>query len=171
MKFMSTFIIYGCEARGDGKSPYLTRLTIFGSKLFSIYYHKFHRSDADEHHDHPWDFITIILSKGYIEETPCKECTGKGYIVVDQASNGVDYAMQCPKCKGSQIQSKNVWPGMILYRPATWRHRVVLRQKDGKAVEARTLVIRGRDKREWGFFTDPDGVWQQWQEYFKQRGC
>jgi hypothetical protein len=35
-----------------------------------IYLHKFCRSDADkELHDHPWDFLSLILKNGYIEET------------------------------------------------------------------------------------------------------
>ena len=31
--------------------------------------HKFLKSDPDELHDHPWDFITIILRGGYWEHT------------------------------------------------------------------------------------------------------
>ena len=36
---------------------------------FNIFLHKFLKSDPDELHDHPWDFITIILRGGYWEHT------------------------------------------------------------------------------------------------------
>lgn len=51
------------------------------------------------------------------------------------------------------------WPGMICYRPATWRHRVEL--VNGK--KAVTLVIRFRERRIWGFW-EPKGfvAWNHW---------
>lgn len=70
MKFLEKKIIYGCESRGDGDSPYLTRFTIAGCKLFAVYLHIFHRSDSPDLHDHPWSFATCILWRGYVEETP-----------------------------------------------------------------------------------------------------
>jgi hypothetical protein len=54
---------------------------------------------------------------------------------------------------------------MILFRRGTHRHRVEL--IDGK--KAVTLVFMGKRWREWGFFTSKG--WQQWQAYFKERGC
>lgn len=63
-------IIYGCEGRGDGDKPYLTRYTLLKRKTFQICLHIFHRSDADDMHDHPWDFLSIILWRGYVEQTP-----------------------------------------------------------------------------------------------------
>lgn len=63
-------VIKGCEARGDKDSPYLTRYTIL--KLFGLQLclHVFHRSDADDLHDHPWPFASLLLWRGYIEQTP-----------------------------------------------------------------------------------------------------
>lgn len=157
-------IIFGCDSRGDGDSPYLTRWSLLNSKKFAVYLHKFHRSDADEHHDHPWGFVSIILWRGYFEETPCLTCKGTGKI---QACNS--HNITCPDCAkwkiGGGVKVKRVWPGMILVRPATWRHRVVL--VDGKP--AVTLIIRSQYVREWGFFTSKG--WQHWREYFKERGC
>lgn len=63
-------IIYGCDGRGDGDSPYLTRYTLLDTSLFQACVHIFHRSDGDELHDHPWPFVSVILWRGYIEETP-----------------------------------------------------------------------------------------------------
>lgn len=70
MKLFCKRIIYGCEARGDGDSPYLTRITLVEIGGVGIYLHIFHRSDADVFHDHPWPFVTCILRRGYLERTP-----------------------------------------------------------------------------------------------------
>lgn len=67
---MKRKIIYGCESRGDGDSPYLTRWTLFSGKWGAVYIHWFHRSDGDDRHDHPWGFWSLILWRGYIEDTP-----------------------------------------------------------------------------------------------------
>lgn len=66
-------IIYGCEARGDANSPYLTRYTLVETKWFQLCLHIFHRSDEVDLHDHPWPFLSLLLWRGYMEETP----TGK----------------------------------------------------------------------------------------------
>ena len=63
-------VITGCEARGDAESPYLTRWTLLQTRFGNLYLHQFHRSDADTMHDHPWPFVSLILWRGYIEETP-----------------------------------------------------------------------------------------------------
>lgn len=140
-RLLAKKIIFGCDSRGDGNSPYLTRWTLLSCRLGAIYIHKFHRSDSPEHHDHPWNFASVILWRGYIEET----------VSVRHNSQQWNY--------------KRVWPGMTLRRQATWRHRVIL--VDDKP--AWTLVFRGPERREWGFFTAKG--WQRWKEYFKERGC
>jgi len=117
-------IIYGCEARGDAHEPYLTRFIIFYGKKIKIYFHKFHRSDAVDLHDHPWNFVSIILWRGYMEEVP--DGSAPGY-----------------------RKQKRVWPGMIIYRPAHHAHRVVLLNEK----PAYTLVFVSKYVRQWGFFT------------------
>jgi len=49
---------------------YLTRYYIFTSKWISIYIHRFHMSDYDVPHDHPWNFIAVPLKAGYLEHLP-----------------------------------------------------------------------------------------------------
>lgn len=66
---MKKKIIYGCEARGDADSAYLTRYTLVDRPNWQLCLHYFYRSDADELHDHPWDFWSLILWRGYIEQT------------------------------------------------------------------------------------------------------
>jgi hypothetical protein len=141
---MKKKIIYGCEERGDAQSPYLVRYTLFECKYFQVCLHVFFRSDHTEHHDHPWNFLSIVLWRGYYEET-----------------------VEVVKWLGfweRKIQ-KRVWPGMFLFRKATHRHRVVL--ANGK--KAVTLVIMGKYRRTWGFFTK-DG-WKAWKQYFFENKC
>ena len=154
-------VIYGCESRGDAHSPYLTRYTVLKTRWGNLCLHVFHRSDNSERHDHPWTFVSLILWNGYIEETP----SGR----------------------------RRIWPGMVLRRRALWEHRVELLRptcydcmgtgashrewgecwkcggygfNERKAV---TLVWMGNKEREWGFFTG--NGWQNWREYFEEKGC
>jgi hypothetical protein len=134
-------IIYGCEARGDADSPYLTRYTLVSTRWFQLCVHVFHRSDADELHDHPWNFWTLILWRGYDERVSSLSMPHSSQLLHHRA-------------------------GAFLYRPAEHMHRVILRE--GKP--AVTLVLMTKRRREWGFM-NRRGTWQQWQEYFRQMRC
>lgn len=138
-------VIYGCESRGDGNSAYLTRFTLVDTRWFQLCLHIFHRSDADDLHDHPWPFFSLMLWRGYWEVTPnCDICEGR-------------------ECRRRKRNRK--WPLMVLFRSATHKHRVEL--VDGK--RAVSLVLMGKRVRQWGFFTSRG--WQLWTEYFKEKGC
>lgn len=51
------------------------------------------------------------------------------------------------------------WPGMICYRPAEWRHRVELINEK----PAITLVLRFRERRDWGFWEKTGFIkWNKW---------
>jgi hypothetical protein len=125
--------IAGCEGRGDKDSIYMVRYAMPRLGPIRAALHVLFRSDADVMHDHPWPFMSIILWRGYIEETPAGR--------------------------------SRKWPGMVLFRRATHRHRVEL--INGK--KAVTFVVFGPRWREWGFFT-AEG-WKQWQQYFREKGC
>lgn len=133
MKILTRKVIMGCEQRGDAQSPYLTRYQTPKTRFGSLMLHVFHRSDSVELHDHPWSYVSIILWRGYIEETP----QGR----------------------------RRKYPGMILIRPASTVHRVELINEK----PAITAVWSGKRIREWGFFTSQG--WQNWKDYFKERGC
>lgn len=70
MKWFSRKTIFGCDARGDAESAYFTRTTIIKCRFGQLCLHHFHRSDSIDLHDHPWNFWTLILWRGYIEQTP-----------------------------------------------------------------------------------------------------
>lgn len=56
-------------SRGDDGKPYLIRYSIFSCAWFAIKIHNILLSDHDCLHDHPWNFISIILWGGYVEHT------------------------------------------------------------------------------------------------------
>jgi hypothetical protein len=59
-------VIYGCI-----EVPLMTRWILLEERWGKIMLHHFHRSDEDrERHDHPWNFWTLILKNGYIEDCP-----------------------------------------------------------------------------------------------------
>lgn len=168
---MNKKIIKGCDSRGDGEEPYLTRWTLLAKKHLHIYFHKFHRSDSPKLHDHPWSFISIVLWRGYVEETfiqPPKLYTAKrkvyfGNLETDQAEYMPLWSpvgMTVPPTK-----KKRIYPGQIIYRPATHAHRVEL--INGKP--AYTLLINFGYIRQWGFFTK--NYWQHFISYFADNQC
>lgn len=122
-------------------TPYLTRWSILGRRSegnSAIYIHRFHRSDADEMHDHPWPFVSIILSGGYWEKTPAS-----GW-------------------KHGDGPTRTRWygPGRVLVRPASWIHSVII----PSGQEAWTLVIRFKKARSWGFWCPTIGF-RPWREH------
>jgi len=159
MKFFSRTDITDCEGR-----PYLTRWHLFRfGEQAALMLHRFHCSDEDRAlHDHPWPFITLILRGGYIEyaerTTLCRDCNDRFFGFLPKGLR----PLPC-YCGGkgffTYVEQKRKWPGMLLYRPATWRHRVEL-------IEGRscwTLVLRLKRFREWGFWTKEGFVhWQKW---------
>ncbi len=143
-------VIFGCEGRGDGQSPYLTRRTLLSlGPLGKLCLHTFHRSDADVFHDHPFAFATLVLRGGYFDMTP----------------NGF----------GEWLK-----PGAFRARTANHTHRVLLRADTSidelpadatsfPELPATTLVWLGPRVREWGFHL-PKG-WIPWRQYFADQGC
>lgn len=142
---MKKKIIYGCKARGDANSAYLTRWEFLSSERFAIYLHKFHRSDDNSSlHDHPWNFITIPLWRGY------NDCTFNG---------GTD------KSGNLTFNRQRIWPLIPVYRKATHIHFVELINNK----PAWTLIIRFKYIRWWGFWKK--GVFTIFNEYFEKHGC
>jgi hypothetical protein len=134
------FCIYG--KAGD---LFLKRWTLFKTPWFRIVLHCFIRSDADEElHDHPWNFLTIILKGGYYEElgTSLKHPT---------RNKRISFIHWRP-------------PGSILYRPAKTIHRVIL--SEGTA--SWSLVFTGKKIRDWGFWTEEHG-WCIWHKFINDR--
>lgn len=118
--------------------PLLERwILIRHPKLFGIFLHKLCRSDHDRAlHDHPWTFWSLVLKNGYQEE----------YWTHDEDGH--------PK-----TQYRWNRPGTLLYRPATWRHRVII---SDKTKPAWTLVFLAPRSRRWGFWVPQYSGWVKW---------
>jgi hypothetical protein len=101
---------------------------------FSVRIHNIRRSDEDRAlHDHPWPFVSLILWGGYRE-------------ITDEHHTSPTYG-------------KWYGPGSILYRPAAFKHRLLLPHGH----QAWTLVVTGPKQRSWGF--DVPGVgWLHWRK-------
>ncbi len=58
---------------GDGKT-YLTRFHIFQTPYCSCMVHWLHLADPQPHlHDHPNDFLSVVLKGGYVEAFPASD--------------------------------------------------------------------------------------------------
>lgn len=126
--------------------PLLVRWILFRLPGFGIFLHKLCRSDHDRAlHDHPWPFISIVL-RGYDEIRHVKDVRNTGMY---ETISVTEYQHHCF--------------GSILYRPATWRHRVIIGDKP-----AWTLVIVGLNYRKWGFW--PNGEFCWWRKYNPDKG-
>ncbi len=63
----------------DPEVDYLTRLRIVQTPWFAVYLHRFGTPDSRPTlHDHPWNFVTIVLRGGYVEH---RDYSGTGHRV------------------------------------------------------------------------------------------
>lgn len=92
-------------------------------------------------HDHPWDFVSIVLKGGYVEARPA----------------GVEPSF-CEE-DGSELCNVHTrTAGSIAFRRATDRHRIVY-----VAPDTWTLFITGPKRQWWGFYTPKGKV--HWKDF------
>jgi len=124
---------------------YLTRYYLFLKERtkfpFNIFLHKFHKSDGAVLHDHPWNYITMILKGGYYEWYP--QFNEEGKMISEIA--------------------KWCGPGSFRRNTANSYHRIEL----DPAVECWTLFMPGIKQRDWGFLVK--NKWVQWEQYLTQQ--
>lgn len=127
----SVFYIRGTEADSDA---YMIRYIVFKSDWMCLYIHRFLRSDRDVHHDHPWNFLTYIISGSYEEE------------------------MLNPKT-GVTIKTTRK-QGSVARRKFSDAHKVLLRRSwvphDCKDAPL-TICLMGPRRQDWGFWVDNPG--------------
>jgi hypothetical protein len=143
-RWFSKRVIPSCHA---ANGPLLTRYHLIATRLFGVYLHHLHVSDEDRAlHDHPWSFVTVLLSSGYWEWTQERESAYTGELRV----------------VGRAVLRRSWRPRFsVLCRPAEWAHRLELVRPTW------TLVFRWRVRRHWGFFTARDG-WVPWRDYTRE---
>lgn len=133
--------------RSDGDT-YLQRFILLRCPLGAVYLHRFFRGDEDKClHDHPWNFLSLILKGGYWEETPDTE--------------------------GAEGATRRRWikPGALRYCPAAHRHRVIL--DENRTGNVWTLILTSTKVRSWGFWTDKGRAFVGWREFIAggMKGC
>lgn len=128
--------------KNENGEPYMNRYYLLKWPL-RIRLHEILRSDEDrDMHDHPYDFVSVMLKGGYVETTPDTpaKAYGAGSIRRLKAENvhSIKLFKQCHCCNRSA-------------------------EEQGKLITAWTLIFAGKNRREWGFHT-PDG-WVHWKKY------
>lgn len=129
----------------EGDNVYLDRLSLITTPWFSIKLHRIYRPDQQRDlHDHPWNFLSIVLRGEYIEDVPCRA--------------------DCPLVshrKGNHREVRHIrWFNL---KKATDLHAI-------SWVSRRpvwTLVLTGPRKRDWGFFVESLKRWVRWDKYDK----
>lgn len=102
--------------------------------------HHIARADADRHlHDHPWNFVSVVLKGGYVEARPTS------------LDPDFEHESRAERCTLTERRA-----GSVAFRRATDRHRIVSVQPD-----TWTLFITGPKLHTWGFFT-PHGKEYWW---------
>lgn len=139
--------ITGCEGRGDAHSAYLTRYTILKFASWQLCLHHFHRSDADELHDHPWSFLTIPLG-WYYDVTP------KGRKLLWPF---IPYFRRAEHQHRVQLVQEFSEREMWQFGVSQVEHKVW------------TIIVMFKRRRNWGFFTK--WGYLDWKTYFYWLNC
>lgn len=59
------------EIKSKTGDVHFKRWEILKTPFGSIWLHAIHKADTDKHlHNHPWDFISVVLKGSYYEQTP-----------------------------------------------------------------------------------------------------
>jgi hypothetical protein len=125
----------------DG-SLYMGRYGIFETHWLSIRIHHIATADNDRVlHDHPWNFLSLVLKGGYIEERPYAD------IPCWDDEKEMTYRV-----------TRKRWS--FGFRRATSRHRVSFVEPD-----TWTLFIYGRLRQPWGFITQHGKIF--WRRYLE----
>lgn len=128
---------------GPDGMPYLRRFRIFNNRFFGVFVHQILRSDIDRHcHDHPWNFVSVILKGKYREFNLRSVCDEDGKPTGEHA-----------------LELKTYRAGDIVSHIAEDAHRLEIPE----GTTTWTLVFCGRTRREWGFWVGKD--WLHWKPY------
>lgn len=129
--------IFNIEKEVDGVSHlYLRRFRLIENKWFRVFLHKILLPDLDRHrHNHPWNFLTFVLSPGTYWEKWSSHLKPMEYIWREtrwwRSHKAKDY---------HKIEH--------LDRVPTW-----------------TLVFCGKKINQWGFYDEEKKEWVHWFKY------
>lgn len=151
------------EPLGRPECPYAERWVLSLGRLGSLRLHRWFSSDDKRApHDHPSDFITLILRGAYIDVSvstrTCQMCEGSLRPVIYNTMGRGNLREPCTVCTpfpsfpesqptGHQIVRESMFPGKIRRRRAEHRHTVVV-DPGG----CWSLLYFFPERRTWGFW-------------------
>lgn len=139
---LSAMPIYVPRVSDGAAELFVSRLRLVQTPWFGVYVHVIHRPDVDpDPHDHPWPFVSVVLSGWYLEEL---SDTPAWY-------------------DGSLLASPRGWRVHKPLRPRIMRRRRAHRIIDTHGGPVWTLCVIGRDRGDWSFWTPEGRV--PWREY------
>jgi hypothetical protein len=131
---------------------YLVRLRIVQTPWFAIYLHDLREPDRDrDPHDHPWTFWSVILRGGYTEKV-WQPRRGEGVDRWTRSTHPNGYF-------GPPATYRRRWLGGSVHKMTMDKAHMIESVRPG----TKSLVICGRRRRTWGFWTDRGFV--TWQQY------
>lgn len=144
--YLSRYYLIGAPKSSDGKSVFdwdgNPRLGIDWTDRtgpVAVYLHKFHRSDDDDVHSHPWEWsVAIILSGGYREQR------------LDRRTN--------------TLRTRTMLPGFVNIIRGDDYHRV-----DLIGSESWSLFIAGPRASSWGFWNIETRTHVPWREFIARK--
>lgn len=127
--------IFGAQDIGSRNDPYLDRLRLLRTPLFSVYLHHIHRGETSRAgHDHPWAFWSLVLSGAY-EEVVYPDKHDPDACVLRRHNQWSVHRMPLGSAHCVRIVHGLLW----------------------------TLVVTGPEVNAWGFY--PGGRFVPWKEY------
>jgi hypothetical protein len=157
------------ETIGDAYCPIMRRLIILRTRAgSSLRIHEFlPNADDRDVHDHPWWFLTFVVTGYYDDMKQCVDCEGLGQ--EEHSSHTldggvVDFALTCETCDGTGVVlNERMDRGKLRYRPASHAHRTRVGPRG-----CTTLVVTGPVTRSWGFWLGH--TWSPWRKYVALHG-
>lgn len=138
------------DIRGKDGDLYLHRRRIVQTPAFGVYVHRIYREDFDRHpHDHPWQFVSVILRGGYWERVHEAAPLADGRILMDRVN-----------LTGRLVYRRR---GSVHLHRYSRAHRIT-KVKPGTI----SLVVVGRRRGGWGFWT-AEGF-RPWRDYLAEQG-
>lgn len=134
-----------------GHMPHPSHNETAHSRAKIMVHHFLPESRDRDVHDHPWQFVTIVLKGQYVDVSTCQVCKGK------------NLGVTCFECGGDGVKKELMVPGMMRYRSTAHAHQTFAGRKG-----CWTVVIVGPIERMWGFFKN--GEWLPWREYEDRYG-
>lgn len=120
---------------------------------FALRLHHIATEDKDIHfHDHPWWFVSLVLTGGYVEARPAQRDPCFLHII------GEDDQFSIPEQEARTMRL----PGSLAKRRATDRHRITFVVHD-----TWTWILLGRVQQWWGFYAVRDNLRMKiyWKDY------